>query len=186
MRFLLKTAVGVFGIALILLGWGFWSSSGHAPKPIAALFDQTNVTILGNDPLTRCDEPGVGSPEFIGFRHCFHFGNARQFKGIYIEEFEGSRFLESASPGLVYRPEDSVSLTFDEQSDLGAVQNLLAGRRNDRSRIFEIDFVGRKGTVPAGTSFIGLQDKLVVVDKVQSARLLKAYPGYVPDSVLLR
>ncbi len=117
-------------------------------------------------------------------RECYEYAAPRRTWGIYIQEFEGDRFLENAKPAKRYAPTDDVWLSFDRQSDLSRTPQL--NRNPGQSTIWAVDFVGRKTAKPAryGYGHMGMSDADVIVDTMLAARRLAVFPGYVPESVL--
>jgi len=135
------------------------------------------------DPRTRCTVADTNRFA-TDLRVCLALGPKRRFRGIFISEFEGDRFLEGATPAATYRPQDEVSFVTDSRSDFSAAP-ILAERRDARYRIFEVEVEGRLAR-NADNSEIGLFDEILFVDRVTSARLIREFPGYVPAEVLVR
>jgi hypothetical protein len=179
-------ALAILAAALLFLAWAASSEALIAPRPLRQLWDAANRLIGRPDPHTACFtkkiEQGATVFAFAGPRDCYHFGPPRVFSGIYIDEFEGQSFLEGQHPPGPYR-DQSVWISFDEKSDK-SVAPLLHSMTP--TRIWRIRFVGRK-TDRAGTyGHLGMSNSEVLVDRVLEARLLGAYQGYLPPSVLIR
>lgn len=157
-------------------------------------FDQITLAVTGFDFETRCSQIGQhvdseGSfsyTEFVGSRNCYNFQASREFKGIYIDEFEGQRFIEGAVSSERYSPIDNVWLEFDEKSDLGSVGAMKGQMRG--TRIWQIEFEGQKAVQTLGGSFghLGGSDGLILVNRLKSARLLHEQEGYLSEAVIVR
>ena len=168
----------------MLIALAFWCESDRAPQAVERLYDRLMQVAFGFDPLTRCTEirPNVRSADL---RSCYELGDRRRFKGIYINEYEGERFVENSGPSKIYRPSDHVTFMMDYRTDISAAPS-LAIDVGLNSRIFHVVVEGRKARLPARSGYTGIGDEILFVDQVLSAELVQTFPGYVPDDVLIR
>lgn len=100
---------------------------------------------------------------------CFPFSKPETMKGVWFTGFEANTFYEGerASPDLLKRylaPPDAKTMRW------GRFTTLVFGRSGNpdipsdgKLRVFQIDFVGRRGTCPAGP------ERTIVVDRVLSS-----------------
>lgn len=174
---------------------GAWSASYRAPEFVRKGFDKFTYAVTGFDLESRCanlrqyhdKSDDFEVIEFVGSRACYNFHEPRVFKGIYIDEFEGQRFIEGAMPSARYAPKDKVWLEIDEKSDLSAARQIVS-RKKKGTGIWLIEFEGQKAIQTRGGGFghFGMSEDLVIVDKVLSAQLVYEQPGYLSEDVLVR
>jgi hypothetical protein len=170
---------------------GAWSASYRAPQFVRIGFDKVTYAVTGFDLESRClnhsKSGDLATIEFVGSRACYNFHEPRVFKGIYIDEFEGQRFIEGAMPAARYKPKDKVWLEIDERSDLSAAHQFTS-RKKKGTAIWLIEFEGQKAIRTRGGGFghFGMSEDLVIVDKVLSAQLVYEQPGYLSEDVLVR
>lgn len=128
---------------------------------------------------------GVGegenrSYEFIGYDKCYHFDPPRRMRGVWLAEFEGSRFLPNAAAAPAERdlPNDSIWLEIDEDMLSPADRDVIS----KHPPAFAIDFVGRRATYPGRYGHGGMSRNLVVVDRLLSMRAID--PPHRPDTAI--
>jgi hypothetical protein len=169
---------------------GAWSTSYRAPEFVRKGFDKFTYAVTGFDLESRClnhsKSGDLETMEFVGSRACYNFHEPRVFKGIYIDEFEGQRFIEGAMPAARYKPKDTVWLEIDEKSDLSAARQIVS-RKIKGTGIWLIEFEGQKAIRTRGGGFghLGMYEDLVLVDKVLSAQLVHEQLGYLSKDVLV-
>ncbi|MFT3976951.1 MAG: hypothetical protein QM688_07550 [Sphingomonas bacterium] len=175
--------------AALLAHMGLWAliRAGTAPLFVSTTYDRIAGWVR-DDPHSRCYLPNTRLPNgstlsgFRSDRDCYDWGGERTFSGIYIDELEGERFMEGQAPASSYCPHDEVWMMFDEKSDLRAMPALKL--YEDGSRIWSVRFIGRKTAKSGEYGHMGMSTEEVLVDRMVSANLIAAYPGYVPNTVL--
>jgi hypothetical protein len=170
---------------MLLGGAAYWVERGSAPRLVAAGYDRIVSFAFGKDPFRRCVRLEGDVMTFIGPRACYTFESPRKFAGIYIDEFEGQRFVEGANGDLPIRATDRVWFSYDEKSDLSAVPQFVHGKNSD-TRVWRVRFVGRKTSGKGGFGHFGMSDSHVLVDRVESAKWLYRKEGYLTPSELIR
>ena len=119
----------------------------------------------------------------IPAEQCYRLLPARRYKGIWLDEFEGSRFFEGAStPAEVksrYRAlrgrqgRGAEWLNFSQSLE----PSLRRRHDNDHSTMFLIDFVGRRAAYKGRYGHMGVYDSLMIVDKVNDAEFIYLSPS---------
>ena len=176
-RAILKAALAVFGIAVLLAGWGYWAYSGHAPRFVSRSFDRVAVAVFEIDPITRCLAADNKGSHFVGMRRCLDFGQTKRFKGIYIQQSEGSAFIADAVPSPIYCTKDSVYLLVDENTDHGGSDLMTRSASNRGLHIYELEIVGKMAPIPEQAFTLARAENILIVDKVLSVRLLESTDG---------
>ena len=158
------------------------------PRSLRSAYDFAYQAVSGRASSTRCwtksklpdgswvldmDEP----------RSCYFYSPPRRMQGVYIDEFEGQRFLENASttPPLVAR--DDVWFDVDQQSDLRRTPRLR--NRENGTIIWLVDFIGRRTeSARGGYGHMGGSNADVLVDRMISAQPIASFPGYLPAGIV--
>ncbi len=187
-------AVTLLAIPLAYWGLDEWTISGHAPRPVSVAWDTAIRVIEGYDPYRRCTLPdevqsdgsriGRSLPE----RNCFDFGPVQRFTGVYFDEFEGQLFIEGTPAGPPYlQPQERIWPSFDEKTTYrGDTRRALSPDDSGATRVFEVEWIGRK-TVRAGEyGHFGLSQRGMIVDQVIKVRLLHKVEGYAGPDLLIR
>ena len=179
--------VGVFG------GLASWASSGNATRPVELVYDRIARFLTSNDPMTRCWASAEYAAQFPRYhyvdddksRDCYLA--PREFKGIYIAEFEGDAFLENVTPSIRYDFSicDAPWLYFDNQT---RGMNLISFPNPDyKNQVWELRFIGRRSpefdfiTLPHRYGHLGVSQHAILVDRIIEARLLRTYEGFGDD-----
>lgn len=125
---------------------------------------------------------------FIGSRLCHDLGPPERLKGIYFDEFEGQLFIEGSPAGPPYRaPEELVWPTFDEATVYeNDTKRTLLDDGSGATRVFEIEFIGRKASRKGRYGHFGMSQHEVVIDRVVRLRLLHKVEGYADSDLLIR
>jgi hypothetical protein len=112
----------------------------------------------------RARYPILGWPcEHREARDCYRFGPPRKMRGLWSTHFEESQFIDTADPV----PKNSNEFTANK-TWLEVISSRLPEQLN--SGDYEIEFVGRKTTVPGRYGQMGESKHLVVVDRLISIR----------------
>lgn len=183
----LLVLIGVVGVYALM---SQWTKGGSAPSWVTISCDRLTTLVGGVDPHTRCYLPVERTPE--GFtvqdsrpdRQCYDWQQARRFRGIFIDEFEGQRFIENAQWAPPLRPQDDVWLQTDEKTDFAVEPSLK--QQIEPTRIWLVDFLGGKTAQPGRYGHMGASPDEVLVDRFISAKLVYEQPGYLPDRLLAR
>ncbi len=91
---------------------------------------------------------------------CFKMMPKKLWKGLWRNEFEGSRFCAYPAPSCSFE-------TSGERIWLSDPDNIIWVKRSDEA-LYEIEFVGRKTLIKGAHGHLGISDHEVVVDKVIS------------------
>ncbi len=137
--------------------------------------------------MRRCTrsrvEDGIPTTWSIPDRKCYRFQPERRFTGIFVDEFEGQQFIEGIGLKPPYDGRGGhIWLQFDEHS-----KGLNLIRRGEGStKIWLIEFDGRRNRDPGYFGHLGASNGLILVDQVRSAKLLHEVGGYVGPDLLTR
>jgi len=97
---------------------------------------------------------------------CYRMAPPERMRGIWIDEFEGSRFL----PGLTAAPAaDPAGPRIWLDMDAHPVPALPAERRRPGG-VYLVDFIGRRTLYPGHYGHMGMSEQEVVVQRLISAR----------------
>ncbi|WP_156442938.1 MULTISPECIES: hypothetical protein [unclassified Sphingomonas] len=183
---------GIVALFASLIGWGAWAGSGSAPYFVSSSFDGVWRIATGDDPTTRCyrRETHGGTPVLgsIGTRLCHELDAPKRFRGIFFDEFEGQLFIEGSPPGPPYRePQERVWPSFDGATTFDkGTKNTLIDDGSGSTRVFEIEFIGRKTSRKGRYGHFGMSQHEVVIDRVVRLRLLHKVEGYADSNLLIR
>jgi hypothetical protein len=114
-------------------------------------------------------EDGVKAKRYRGDRVCVDFGPVREIAGIWVDQFEGSRFYEGARDlDEVRKREDKVWLEIDEASVVPA-----EFKRPGYSHAYHVTFTGRTARdmnrkPMHGYGHLGVSSGLALVDRFTS------------------
>lgn len=177
------------GVRLALASILVCGGCGSSPLPSEGgrtIYDTVHRSITGVDAESRCTTKDTSEGlTFYGrklARTCRAWNAPRSYHGIFIQEFEGDRFIENAVPALRYVSKRRIWLAFDQKSDASRVPELKAP--DGHTKIWHVAFVGRSNHYAGRFGHLGMSDGEVLVDRVISARKLATYDGYLPDGVV--
>jgi hypothetical protein len=144
----------------------------------SSLFAAAACTDAGSDPrcYTAATSGGIPIKAYVGDRACHAFKPPERMDGIWLNEFEGSRFFREAStlPEINARTED-VWMEIDEQTQLPAGLDALGD-----GHAYRVAIIGREAKrarrPPKGYGHMGAFTGLVVVDRIVSATDLGSPP----------
>lgn len=179
-----RAAIAVLSL-VAMAALAVWLLAGNGPRPLRHGLDVAVRSVAGVDPISRCwdkfaNPDGHTSFGFIGDRRCYTFEASQTFSGIYIDEFEGHRFIAGASGLPPYHPRDNIWFSIDEPARQALMRNIPPERRR-WTKLWQIVFVGRKANGPGGFGHLGGFDGLVVVDQIKSATVIASIDGYLPE-----
>lgn len=162
--------------ALLFLSAGMLLVGGcsdEGPPPSAYLRLQDRITVaLGWGETTCYVETDRGFEGFVGTDKCYRMTEPRRMRGVWIDEFEGSRFVPGArSVAEAERAEPQIWLDVETKRIAGLFDP--DGPSFD-ARAFEVDFVGRRTLVAGQYGHLGGSDHTMIMDRLISARPLKA------------
>lgn len=184
-------AVLVAAVALgTYIGVWNWIRSGTAPRWLTVSYDRVLVRAGAADPHTRCYLPeertsdGYSVLASLPDRQCYDWQPARRFRGFYIDEFEGQRFIEGGASRLPLRPRDNVWLEKDHLTD-ASIDPRLKGW-SDLTKVWSVELIGRKTARSGRYGHLGASAEELLVDRFTSARLLHEQEGYLSERVLVR
>ena len=159
-------------------------------RPTAnSLVDRTVLLLTGKDLETRCWRRehvlATETKAFIGARRCYAFAPPQIFNGIYVDEFEGHRFVPIDWPSGREYTEPSTLFEVDEVSDLRMVPMFASNlrKRDGENRLWRVQFIGREAAEPGHYGHMGMSKRLLLVDRMVRADLLATYDDYLPDDV---
>jgi len=105
---------------------------------------------------------------------CFKMLPARRFRGVWLDEFEGSIFIEGARDVKTAKAELRRSLAVPvgngEWLDWEDTKRNSVLPPSANARLIAIDFVGRRTAYPKRYGHMGMFNSEVIVDRVISAR----------------
>lgn len=104
---------------------------------------------------------------------CFRMSQPRRMQGIWIDEFEGSRFLPEARD--ITRAEvgsGGIWLNIDTKKLPARYRSLS----DEKLRAFEIDLIGRQTAVAGRHGHMGGSDHEIIVDRLISIRPVEVAP----------
>lgn len=187
-------AVAVLAVPLAYWAVDRWTYSGRAPRAVAVGWDRMARLVLGYDPYRRCALPletlpsGTQVASSLPDRDCLDFGPARRFNGVYFDEFEGQLLIEGTPKGPPFRePSDHVWLEFDERTVYDAnTKALLRPDDSGKTRVFMIEFIGRKTARKGQYGHMGASQHEVLVNRVVGARKIHETSGYAGADLLIR
>ncbi|KQM36062.1 hypothetical protein ASE59_15460 [Sphingomonas sp. Leaf10] len=143
--------------------------------------------LTGYDPKFRCFEiesvGGTRINQFVGPRRCYDFLPPRSYDGIYVDEFEGRRFVPIDWPSGRNYTAPSIWFDVDEASNLRAARAFASnfGKRDGQYRLWRVRFVGRETVRPGRYGHMGMSKRLLLVDRMVKADLLLTHYDYLPD-----
>ena len=140
---------------------------------------------------SRQKESGIEVIVGVPVDQCFKMLPAKRFQGIWLDEFEGSIFVdgvrdvEAAKAELRRRLAAPAAhmewLGWDDTNRA----DLLPPSSN--ARLVAIDFIGRRTMYPGRYGHMGMSNSEVVVDRMISARpIYQAHTPYLEDELTLR
>jgi len=169
--------------ACLLIGWSRRSDAQRAKR----FYDQTVELLTGDDPRSRCwkrvDVNDPNSETFIGARRCYDYLAPRAYQGIYVDEFEGQRFVPDGWPAG--QPAPSIWVDFDARSDVSAAPLLaqqFTAAYDGHNRNWRVRIIGRETARPGRYGHMGGSNRAMLIDRIVSADLLLVYDGYLPEN----
>ncbi|HEY0115711.1 MAG TPA: hypothetical protein VGB54_08320 [Allosphingosinicella sp.] len=123
--------------------------------------------------LTRHDVNGETYRGSLPTDQCFRMTEPQRMKGVWIDQFEGSRFLPGGTE-LTQARFDEPQIWLDPETK--RVPGLFNPDPDAEIRVLEVDFVGRKTLFPGQYGHMGVSQHEVIVDRLISARELDPQP----------
>lgn len=130
--------------------------------------------LLRESPCTYHIEPGViGS---LVTDKCYKMEPPRRFQGVWIDEYEGQKFIPEGTQAPEWPKGDPKSSEWRKQADQAIAAtiwldvehtNLRKKQQQNGRRLF-IDFVGRKTMYPGNYGHMGMSGQEIIVDRVIS------------------
>ncbi len=184
-----KIGWSIFALLVFTCLWLAWDGRRERPS-INVVYDRSIYFLTGEDPVTRCwKREREGQAEwdaFIGARRCYAFAPPRIYDGVFVDEFEGQRFVPDDWPdGRRYSAPD-IWFEMDEKSDLRVEPLVGIGdtkMADDRSRLWRVRFVGRETARPGHYGHLGVSRRMILVDRLLIAKPIAIYDGYLPDNL---
>jgi hypothetical protein len=133
---------------------------------------------------------GITVDARIPDEQCYKLRPAQRYKGIWLNEFEGSLFFENAStPAEVksrYRALRGLHgrgkewLTFSEKLE----PSFRRRHSNRNSSMFLIDVIGRRAAHTGRYGHMGASESLMIVDRINDAKFIYLSPSnYLADDL---
>lgn len=104
---------------------------------------------------------------------CYRMTEPRRYHGVWLDQFEGSRFLPGGTEVTPARlDEPRIWLNVERNQAPG----LLRDRADHEFYAWEVEFVGRRTLFPGNHGHMGGSEHEIVVDRMISARALEPEP----------
>jgi hypothetical protein len=151
--------------------------------PRDALASVLPLDVLGIYPCaSRQKESGIEVVVGVPVDQCFKMLPAKRFRGIWLDEFEGSIFIDGARDVETTKAElrRSLAAPVAHREWLGwndADRDALFPRSSN-ARLVAVDFIGRRTAYPGRYGHMGMSSSEVVVDRVISVRPI--YQAHTP------
>jgi hypothetical protein len=100
---------------------------------------------------------------------CYKMQPARRFRGIWLDEFEGSVFFENMLTVDRVRDEIRHRPNSSEWLEAEAPFTAVASRTSPNSRMIRLDFIGRRTAHPGRYGHAGMSRSIILVDRIISA-----------------
>ena len=100
----------------------------------------------------------------------------RRFRGIWVDQFEGSVFFEGAADASAIKEKigrECLNLSVKREW-LAYADERLAPTNHDHARLVAVDFIGRRTAYQGRYGHMGMSNSQVLVD-----RMIAAHPLYV-------
>ena len=107
---------------------------------------------------------------------CIKFGAPRRMKGLWRDDFEGSRFCQAPAKECSYQQGVQSQVWFEPQKSLP-----LEFQRDHFGGLYQVDFIGRRTSYPGSYGHMGVYDEEVLVDQMISIKELEAPPQRPKD-----
>lgn len=158
----------------------------HAGDALASVLP---LGVLGIYPCaSRQKESGIEVIVGVPVDQCFKMLPAERFRGIWLDQFEGSTFFEGASDAETVKAElrrrmatptaDGEWLGWDDAN------RAVSLPRSSNARLIAIDFIGRRTAYRGRYGHMGMSNSEVVVDRMISARpIYEASTSYLEDEL---
>lgn len=133
------------------------------------------VQLFGIRPCTTREVVGgevrlVSTPA----EQCYKMLPSRRYRGIWLDEFEGSRFFEAAPSAeavkIIVGRDRLRGPSGEWLSWAGRIDDKVLPRKSPNSRMMVLDFVGRRTAYPGSYGHFGMSKSYIVVDRLLTAR----------------
>lgn len=104
---------------------------------------------------------------------CYRMTEPQRMRGLWIDEFEGSRFFPGARDAFGAEI-GSVRIWLDVESN--HIPHLFRFNESDEPRALEIEFIGRQTAVAGEHGHMGASTHEIIVDQLISARSVDVAP----------
>lgn len=122
-----------------------------------------------------CETKYEGYSAFDPGPDCYRFDEKRRFSGVWRNEFEGSSFFEGrTSLPLDNRQRQEAWLDFSKEASANEAFDTLPKKGTS---VVQIEFEGRKTSVPGSHGHFGMYRHLILVDRVLSIRIIEPANG---------
>lgn len=161
-----------YAFLLIILSTGGCAPGDRTPASAYKNWDDRLSVALGlPGTILRwpCTRKVAGVLESLPPDECYRMTTPRRFKGIWVDEFEGSRFVENA------QSLNGVSW-YDPATWLDPVRDPALENEDGRLRVHEVEFMGQKTIVPGSYGHMGGSEHMVVMNRLIAAREIDASP----------
>lgn len=152
-------------IALVSLVAFATSCDRRSPKMSEEDLREMQATLPGmtSDCMEKARYGDIDAISSLAVNECFEMSPARRFRGIWRNEFEGSRFCPEPAIECGYdAPGDDIWLSYSR-----SLRNRQKPREGDGS-FYQIEFVGRMTAHRGHYAHFGMSDHEVVVDEIIS------------------
>jgi hypothetical protein len=162
-----------FAIPLLFLLFACGSPKVDPAGEKTGLSDAEMKQFVAENPgMTKACLDEVSRSGILGYRPddpaCFEMMSARRWKGLWKSGWEWTNFCPApARECSISAEHGDIWLEFAEHAYSGP--ELKDG-------LYEIEFIGRRTKVPGHFGHLGQYDHLMVADRVNSIRLLRAEP----------
>lgn len=161
-------------------------------RPIDALASALPLRVFGLYPCASLQkQDGIDVVVGVPVDQCYKMLPPQRFRGIWLDEFEGSRFFEGSRDANAVKAEVRRRLGTAEGYEWldwsGPNGNSIPQPTTQNSRMVAIDFIGRRTAYPGRYGHMGVSRSEIVVDRIIAARLiyLSSKP-YLEDEFNLR
>jgi hypothetical protein len=147
-------------------------------RPTDALASVLPLAMLGIYPCASLEKRN-GTRVIVGVPvdQCYKMRPKQRFRGIWLDEFEGSTFFEAALTAESVKAEVQRRLRTKHSSNewldwAGTARKGVPSKNSPNSRMVALDFVGRRTAYPGSYGHMGMSSGEVVVDRVVSAHVI--------------
>jgi hypothetical protein len=112
---------------------------------------------------------GINAINSLGVEQCYEMAPARTWRGLWRNDFEGSRFCPEPMKDCGYdTPGDDIWLSYSQ-----GLKPQRLWPREGTGRMYQVKFIGRLTAKRGHYAHFGSSDYEVVVDRVLSIRTLQ-------------